>query len=100
MTTSALPPHLRYAPGMGEDVPVEDPVNHPSHYLICIPGQSPIEVIDIIEALQLNYYRGNALKYICRAGRKVGVDAVTDLKKAVWYLNREVEGMERMETDK
>ena len=44
---------------------MSDMVNHPSHYT-----DGSIEVIDFIEDKQLNYHRGNALKYLCRAGKK------------------------------
>lgn len=54
-----------------------DPVNHPSHYT-----DGGIETIDFIEAKQLPYHLGNAVKYISRAGK------IQDLKKAVWYINR------------
>ena len=47
-----------------------------------------MEAIDVIEAFGLNFRVGNALKYILRAGKKG--DAATDLRKAVWYLNREL----------
>lgn len=60
-----------------------DTVNHPSHYCT-----GKIEVIDFIEDQKLPYHLGNALKYICRAGRKDPAKTVEDLKKAVWYLNR------------
>ncbi|MBO4584315.1 MAG: DUF3310 domain-containing protein [Clostridia bacterium] len=61
--------------------PEHDPVNHPSHY--CDGG---IETIDFIEAKKLPYHLGNAVKYISRAGKKN--DALEDLKKARWYLDR------------
>lgn len=66
-----------------ENAKVNDPVNHPSHYCA-----GKIEVIDFIEDQKLPYHLGNALKYICRAGRKDPAKTVEDLKKAVWYLNR------------
>ncbi len=58
-----------------------DPVSHPAHY--CDGG---IETIDYIEAKGLGYHLGNAIKYISRAGKKD--DAVEDIQKAIWYLNR------------
>lgn len=61
-------------------------INHPSHYT-----DGKIEVIDFIEDKQLNYHKGNAVKYIARAGKKSGADPATDLGKAVWYLNREIQ---------
>ena len=62
-----------------------DNVNHPSHYT-----DGKIEVIDFIEQKNLNFHRGNAVKYIARAGKKDPEKEVEDLRKAVWYLNREI----------
>ena len=57
-------------------------VDHPEHY-----KAGDLEVIDIIEAFDLDFHLGNAVKYILRAGRKTE-DAGEDLDKAIWYLNR------------
>lgn len=65
---------------------MSDMVNHPSHYT-----DGNIEVIDFIEDKKLNYHRGNAVKYICRAGKKDPEKEVEDLQKAVWYINREIQ---------
>ena len=67
-----------------------DNVNHPSHYT---SGQ--IEVIDFIEDKDLGFHLGNAVKYISRAGRKNPDKTVEDLRKAVWYINRQIERLER-----
>ena len=64
---------------------VKDNVNSPSHYT-----DGKIEVIDFIEDKKLNYHRGNAIKYISRAGKKDKKKEIEDLQKAVWYLNREI----------
>lgn len=66
--------------------PVDDPVNHPPHYASIFRG---LEVIDLTE--QMNFNRGNAVKYICRAGHKDPGKEVEDLQKAAWYINREIE---------
>lgn len=80
-------------------------VNHPAHY----GGETnPYEVIKVIEAWGLNksFCLGNAIKYIARQPKVEklcgGVITVTDtklriedLKKAAWYLNREIENMEK-----
>lgn len=58
-------------------------VNHPAHY-----KAGGLEAIDVIEAFGLGFCLGNAVKYILRAGRKG--DAVEDLQKARWYLDREI----------
>lgn len=71
-----------------------DNVNHPSHYT---SGQ--IEVIDFIEDKDLGFHLGNAVKYISRAGRKNPDKTVEDLRKAVWYINRQIERLERVEND-
>ena len=68
---------------------MSDMVNHPSHYT-----DGSIEVIDFIEDKKLNYHRGNALKYLCRAGKKDPEKEVEDLQKAVWYINREIQRLE------
>lgn len=62
-----------------------DNVNHPSHYT-----SGNIEVIDFIEDQKLDYHLGNALKYIARAGKKDPNKTVEDLKKAIWYIEREI----------
>ena len=61
-----------------------DLVNRPPHY-----RTGGIETIDFIEAKDLNYRLGNVIKYVSRAGRK-DTDAVQDLEKAAWYLQREI----------
>lgn len=58
-------------------------VNHPSHY-----NQGSFEVIDVIEDWKLGFNLGNAVKYIARADYKG--NRVEDLRKASWYLNREI----------
>lgn len=68
---------------------MSDMVNHPSHYT-----DGNIEVIDFIEDKRLNYHRGNALKYLCRAGKKDPDKEIEDLQKAEWYLHREIQRLE------
>jgi hypothetical protein len=63
-----------------------DDVHHPSHY-----NTGKIEVIEFIEDQRLGFNRGNAVKYIARAGKKDSNKEVQDLEKAVWYLQREIE---------
>lgn len=70
--------------------PLNDPVNHPSHYT-----DGRIEVIDFIDDKRLNFCRGNAVKYIARAGKKDPNKEIEDLQKAVWYLNREIERLSK-----
>jgi hypothetical protein len=80
-----------YADGMTDDAdlveevadepPQEDDINNPSHYT-----QFPVEVIAITENLPFNL--GNVVKYVCRCEFKG--DTIKDLKKAKWYLEREI----------
>jgi hypothetical protein len=44
----------------------------------------------VIEAWEMNFNLGNVIKYICRAGLK-NISDLEDLRKAAWYLNREIE---------
>lgn len=69
--------------------PPEDAVNHPLHYT-----SGKIETIDFIEDQGLNFHRGNAVKYIVRAGKKDPEKEIEDLKKAAWYINREIARLE------
>lgn len=62
-------------------------VNHPPHYN---SHPSGIECIDIVEYHNFNV--GNAIKYLWRADHKNGIE---DLKKAQWYVNREIERLEK-----
>ena len=64
-------------------VPTPDPVNHPAHYT---SHPSKIEVIQITE--HMGFCLGNAVKYILRCDLKG--NAIEDLKKARWYLDREI----------
>lgn len=66
-------------------------VNHPDHY----GGDTVYEVIKVLEAWGLNENARlwNAVKYIARAGKKSG-DPLTDLKKARFYLEREIKQLE------
>lgn len=74
------------------DARKHDAVNHPSHYT-----DGRIEVIDYIEDKHLGYHLGNAVKYISRAGKKDLAKTIEDLKKAVWYIAREIERQEAEE---
>jgi Protein of unknwon function (DUF3310) len=69
---------------------MQDNVNHPSHYT----QYRGFEVIVLTE--QMNFNRGNAVKYIARAGFK-GDDKteIEDLQKAAWYIMREINRVEK-----
>jgi hypothetical protein len=69
-------------------------VDHPPHYG---GADNPYEAIKVIEAWGLGFCLGNTVKYIARAGKKTNSDdlillaTLEDLRKAAWYLNREIE---------
>ena len=65
-----------------------DEVNHPVHYT----AYEGIEVIQLTE--QMNFNRGNAVKYIARAGLKSYDTEILDLQKALWYIQREINRVE------
>lgn len=66
-----------------DEIEEPDMVNHPAHYT-----HAGIEVIDVIEAFDLNFRLANVTKYVLRADHKD--DALEDLKKGAWYLAREI----------
>jgi len=68
--------------------PVEK-VDHPSHYN---SHPSGVECIEITE--HFNYNVGNAIKYLWRAGLKPGSATLEDLKKASWFVEREISRIE------
>jgi len=64
---------------------------NPDHY----KGDRQYEPIAVIEDWGLNYRLGNALKYLSRNGRKPGEDPREGLRKAIWYLEREIESLDK-----
>lgn len=68
---------------------VVEKINHPEHY----GGDTLYEAIKVIEAWKLGFNLGNAVKYISRAGKKG--DALLDLRKALWYLQREIDKLSK-----
>lgn len=87
-----------------------DTVDHPAHY----GGDTTYEAIKVIEAWSLGFCLGNAVKYICRAGKKPKkldisthdqpnqwtsgppdkAGLIEDLKKARWYLDHHLSVLE------
>jgi hypothetical protein len=67
-------------------------VDHPAHYG---GADNPYEAIKVIEAWNLGFCLGNAVKNISRAGKKDWDKEVEDLKKAAWYLTRHIEMLEK-----
>lgn len=49
------------------------------------------DVLDFIQAYELNFSKGNVIKYLCRAGKKAGNEEIQDLNKALDYLKREIQ---------
>lgn len=66
-------------------------INHPKHY----GGDTTYEAIKVIEAWGLGFCLGNTVKYIARNGKKAGAKNIEDLKKARWYLDREIANLEK-----
>lgn len=66
-------------------------VDHPAHYG---GADNAYEAIKVIEAWDLGFCLGNAVKYIARAGKKDVSLTVEDLKKARWYLDHEIAALE------
>jgi len=73
---------------------VDRNVQHPIYYG---GADDPYEAIKVIEAWNLGFHLGNTVKYISRAGKKDGNSATQDLKKALFYLNREIELLEKQD---
>lgn len=67
-------------------------IDHPEYY-----SKGGIEAIDFIDAHSLNFNLGNVIKYVTRAGKKDSEDALTALEKARWYLNHEIERLQKGE---
>ena len=64
-------------------------VNHPKHYNT---NPSGIECIEVVR--HMNFNKGNAIKYVWRAGDKG--NEIEDLQKAIWYLNDEIERLKNV----
>jgi len=68
-------------------------VDHPTHY----GGDNTYEVIKVCEAwgLDKDAYLFNVVKYVARAGKKETNEEIQDLKKALWYLDRRIQNLEK-----
>lgn len=64
---------------------MDDIVNHPKHYT---SHPSGIEAIQVTQ--HMGFCIGNAMKYLWRAGKKDTEAEITDLRKAIWYIEREI----------
>jgi hypothetical protein len=83
--TPTSPAEAREAPTSLDVIEGDDEVDHPSHYN---KHPSGVECITVVEHMGFNV--GNAIKYLWRAEEK-HEDPTTDLKKALWYIQREIE---------
>lgn len=73
-----------------------DNINHPKHYT---GHPSGIECIEV--AQYMGFCLGNAIKYIWRDGQKEGGDVNDDLRKAIWYIQCEIDKrIDEMELEK
>ena len=68
-------------------------VNHPTYY-----QSKNIEVIDIIESFDLDFFAGNVIKYVLRAGKKE--NEIEDLEKAKWYIERKISQLKKQNEEK
>ena len=69
------------------EIEEKEMIDHPSHY------NMGIEAIDYIESHDMNFNIGNVIKYVTRAKHKN--NELEDLKKSLWYLQREINNLER-----
>lgn len=67
-------------------------VNHPLHYRFLKPAH---EMADL--TIEMPHALGSAMEYLWRAGKKPGADAIDDLRKAVWWIEREISELEDIE---
>ena len=79
-------------PGPASEIDMEsfsNSVNHPPHYNQYLG----LEVVDLAE--QMNFNKGNAVKYIARSGFKS--NEIEDLEKAAWYIAREISRVKKLQ---
>lgn len=67
-------------------IPENNNVIHPKYY-----NEGNIETWDYIQQQNLNFFLGNAVKYISRAGKKDPATYIEDLQKAINYLQKEIQ---------
>jgi len=86
--------HLTHSFGQDHHERHQEAVNHPQHYG---GANNPHEHVKCMEAIGLtnNAFLYNTCKYIWRCGKKT--NALEDLRKAAWYLDREIKRLERIE---
>ena len=75
-----------------KEAPTEAPSTEPTDDFNPIePHYYKTDLTDFIEQHGLNFQRGNALKYIVRAGKKNSDKEIEDLQKALWYIQKEIQ---------
>lgn len=72
---------------------MSNPVDNPDHY----KSRIGVECIEVIDSLRLGFNTGNAMKYLWRHKRKG--NPIEDLKKAAWYIDREIKRLERIDEE-
>jgi len=92
LETLAIAAAVREAEESRAEAGAPPEVDHPRHYNSHPAG---IECIDVVEPMGFNI--GNIIKYAWRAGLKPGTSAVTDLQKARWYCDREIQRLTKGE---
>ena len=65
-------------------------IEKPNYY-----QSTSIDVVDLCKLYDINFNKGNVIKYVCRAGKKD--NEIQDLKKAVEYLQREIEHLKNQQ---
>ena len=88
-STHAIIEHIPKAPET-----TNDPVAHPAHYT---SHPSGIECIQVTQ--HMNFNLGNVVKYVWRNGLKDSDNNIQDLKKAQWYLSKEIERLEKQQNE-
>lgn len=71
----------------------KEQVNHPDHYQF--GKNNEYEAIKVIDAWDLGFSLGNAVKYISRAGKKNKEKEIEDLEKSIWYINHHIETLKK-----
>jgi hypothetical protein len=71
---------------------MSESIDHPAYYG---GAENPYEAIKVIEAWGLGFNIGNVVKYLSRAGKKDPDKHLDDLKKARWYLDRQISNLEK-----
>jgi hypothetical protein len=77
-----------------------DKIN-PLHYQVTTDFKGPdgkvFQAIHVIEIFDLDFTLGNSVKYILRCGKKPDARQITDLEKAIWYIQRRIQQLRRVE---